>query len=297
MRLFCVPASVSSNPARQDRTRAHRDRCHPSCGTRLRGGRAAPAATPAAPLPAADLRPDYLQACDPIASDCVYFERKCSSSRAEFLAQRRAHADSIDWKAASFITELRSLRAMVPDGHFAWRIPEARRPIDGFYRLGFAATCDADSTVRVVRTYPVHPCSLRPGDRIVAIHDRPVAEYLALLGQREPQSTPLAPREVAARNLSLVKSFAPILDRLPEMRLGVRRERARIVGAPWAGRGGGTETFVREHTGASISFPLRERPPSVCRAAPGRHGEGGVRIWTHDPLTAAASASPPACRE
>ncbi len=43
--------------------------------------------------------------------------------------------------------------------------------------------------------------------------------------------------------------------------------RAVIVGTPPAGRGGGTDRFRLNHTGASISFPLRERIPFGYRSS------------------------------
>lgn len=168
-------------------------------------------------------RADYLEACALVASKYVYFERKCDQTREGFLEERRAAADSLAWSPQVFVRELRALRARFPDGHFSWRVPQEISPVEGFHTLGFAATFTRDSLLIIERVFAHYAPELRVGDIILAVDGVESAEALHRWAARAPQSTPAATLEVAARNLALIKGFAPLLDEPGEVTLTLSR--------------------------------------------------------------------------
>jgi len=172
---------------------------------------------------------DYLEACAMIASKYVYFERKCDLTRKEFLRQKRGYADSITWDAQTFVKELRKLRGAFPDGHFFWSVPRELSPVEDYYTLGFAATFTSDSALIVQKVYPYYAPALMVNDTIVEINGVGSVKFIKEFSRREPQSTLHAMYEVAARNMSFIKPYSPVVDKLEDLRFTVRRKGTTIT--------------------------------------------------------------------
>lgn len=171
------------------------------------------------------LKADFLEACELIASKYIYLERKSSLSRSEFLNQQNQYADRIIWGKDTFVKEMRKLRTLFPDGHFYWKIPRQISPIDSFYTLGFLSTFTFDSALVVKKVFPYYNNQIMANDTIVEINGHPAKEFIKEYGKREPQSTLDATYEIAARNLSLIKYNSPIIDSLKSIELKVLRNR------------------------------------------------------------------------
>jgi hypothetical protein len=165
---------------------------------------------------------DYLQACELISEKYIYLERKLNTTRSEFIKRERHRADSLSWNKETFVSEIRNLRCHFPDGHFSWSINKELSPFDGFYTLGFACTFTNDSCLVVKKTYPHYNTAIEIDDTITHINGTSASLYINELGRRDPQSTPHATLEVAARNLTLVKYFTPTTDSLSEMIFDVK---------------------------------------------------------------------------
>ena len=170
-----------------------------------------------------DYKSDYLEGCELISKKYIYFERKCTLSRSDFLKQKEQYADSIIWNQNSFIKEIRDLRTLFPDGHFGWKIPRNISPLDGFYTLGFVPTFTSDSVLVVKKVFPYYTKQLRVNDTIVEINSIPAKEFIKAFGIKAPQSTINATHEIAARNLSLIKYNAPIIDSLEDIEFTILR--------------------------------------------------------------------------
>jgi len=165
---------------------------------------------------------DYLQACELISQKYIYLERKLNISRSEFLKRKKLHADSLNWNKSTFVSEIRNLRCIFPDGHFSWSIPKEISPFNGFYTLGFACTFTNDSSLIVKRTYPYYNSEIKVNDTITHINGFEAFKYINELGGKDPQSTIHATQEVAARNLTLNKYYTPTIDSLSEIRFDIK---------------------------------------------------------------------------
>ncbi len=170
-----------------------------------------------------EFKEDYLEACNLISAKYIYFERKSTVSRSDFVEQKKQFADILIWNQDTFIKEIRKLRTLFPDGHAYWKIPKTISPIDGFYTLGFAPTFTFDSVLVVKKIFPHYTSQFTVNDTIIEINDKPVIEFIKAFGNKEPQSTLHATYEIAARNLSLIKYYSPIIDSLKKIKFKVLR--------------------------------------------------------------------------
>ncbi len=172
---------------------------------------------------AEQFKQDYLEACELIAKKYVYFERKSPLTRDAFIQQRVKYTNSIQWNKAAFVTAIRDLRASFPDGHFSWSIPRELSPVDGFYTLGFVPTFTSDSILVVKKIYPYYNSRFMVNDTISEINGIPATDLIKFYGKRDPQSTLNTTYEIAARNLSLIKYFSPVVDELEPLQFTVLR--------------------------------------------------------------------------